>query len=234
MPQDVISPLEDKKISSPNVSGDAVCASDNVVWHDSAISHQQRVVLNKHRPCVLWFTGLSGSGKSTIANELDWLLYSQGIHTYLLDGDNIRHGLNKDLTFSDSDRIENIRRISEVSNLFYDAGLMVLSAFISPFRQDRQNVKTTLPEGGFIEIFIDTPLEICEQRDPKGLYQKARAGEIKQFTGIDSDYECPISPDIHIQADKLTPKQAAKCILQYLVEHEFIAAVNTEVSDGKF
>lgn len=177
--------------------------SDNVVWHQQSVTNEQRIKANGHQPAVLWYTGLSGSGKSTVANAVDQKLFERGCHTYVLDGDNVRHGLNGDLTFSDKDRVENIRRIGEVSKLFVDAGLLVSTAFISPFEADRAMVRGQHNEGQFIEVFIDTPIEICEQRDPKGLYKKARSGEIKNFTGIDSDYDVPKSPEIHLQtADK--------------------------------
>lgn len=188
----------------------------NIVWHDHAIRHKERVALKCQQPVVLWFTGLSGSGKSTIANAVERLLLEQGKHSYLLDGDNVRHGLNKDLGFNDIDRIENIRRIGEVAKLFVDAGNIVLTAFISPFRSDRSQVRSLLGEKQFIEVFIDTPLDICESRDPKGLYKRARAGEIKHFTGIDSTYEPPESPNIHVDASALTIEQCAKQVLDYL------------------
>ncbi|GAB3520384.1 adenylyl-sulfate kinase [Photobacterium alginatilyticum] len=188
----------------------------NVVWHEHTVSHQERVTLKKQQPVVLWFTGLSGSGKSTIANAVERLLLDNGKHSYLLDGDNVRHGLNKDLGFSDSERVENIRRIGEVSKLFVDAGNIVLTAFISPFRTDRSQVRDILGEDQFIEVFVDTPLEVCESRDPKGLYKKARAGEIKHFTGIDSAYEAPLSPELHVKTDGITVEQCAKLVLDYL------------------
>ncbi|MCG6201619.1 adenylyl-sulfate kinase [Psychromonas antarctica] len=196
--------------------------SSDVVWHQAAVSHQDRVKLNGHKAAVLWFTGLSGSGKSTVANAVDVMLYQHGVKTYLLDGDNVRHGLNGDLGFSDQARVENIRRIGEVAKLFVDAGLLVSSAFISPFNVDRKMVRDLLKEGEFIEVFIDTPLEICEKRDPKGLYQKARAGEIKNFTGIDSAYEAPINPEIHLQTDGKSAQQCALEVLNYLKLHEYL------------
>lgn len=174
----------------------------NVVWHAHPITRYQREQANGHSAAVLWLTGLSGSGKSSIAGALEQELHRQGVHTYLLDGDNVRHGLCQDLSFSDEDRRENIRRVGEVAGLMMDAGLLVITAFISPHRQDRQNVALRLPEGRFIEVYVDTPIEICEQRDPKGLYQKARKGEIKQFTGIDLPYESPLNPDIHLDGQQ--------------------------------
>ncbi|WP_159567071.1 adenylyl-sulfate kinase [Budvicia diplopodorum] len=170
----------------------------NVVWHSHAITRTEREVANQHCAVVVWLTGLSGSGKSTIAGALEQALHHRGVHTYLLDGDNVRHGLCQDLGFSDGDRRENIRRVGEVAGLMMDAGLVVITAFISPYRHDRESVALRLPPGSFIEVFVDTPIEICERRDPKGLYKKARRGEIKQFTGIDLPYEQPLNPDVHL------------------------------------
>jgi bifunctional enzyme CysN/CysC len=167
---------------------------------------------------VLWFTGLSGAGKSTIANLVEKKLVALGKHTFLLDGDNLRHGLNRDLGFSDADRIENIRRVGEVARLMADAGLIVLTAFISPFRAEREMVRKMVPEGEFIEIFVDTPLAEAERRDAKGLYAKARAGEIANFTGIDSPYEPPEQPEIHIDTLKLTAEQSADMIVEALLK----------------
>ena len=198
--------------------------TENTVWHEQHISKTQRAEQKKQKPCLLWFTGLSGSGKSTIANAVDALLFHRGNHTYLLDGDNVRHGLNGDLGFSDEDRIENIRRISEVAKLFVDAGLIVSTAFISPFASDRAMAAKMLTEGEFIEVFVDTPIEICEQRDPKGLYKKARAGEIKDFTGIDSDYDIPLAPQIHLKTADLSIEQCAQQIIDYLLQHQLIEA----------
>jgi bifunctional enzyme CysN/CysC len=166
---------------------------------------------------VLWFTGLSGAGKSTIANLVEKKLHSVGRHTFLLDGDNVRHGLNKDLGFTDADRVENIRRIGEVAKLMADAGLIVLTAFISPFRAERQMVRAMFPEGEFVEVWVDTPLAEAEKRDVKGLYKKARAGDLKNFTGIDSPYEQPMHADIHIDTMKMTPEDAASYIVDQLV-----------------
>lgn len=175
----------------------------NLTWHTSSITKYQRAKLKKQKPCVLWLTGLSGSGKSTLANALEKRLFELGFHTYLLDGDNIRHGLNKDLGFDEISRVENIRRIGEVCKLFVDAGIIVIGAFISPFRKEREMIRGLFEKGEFVEIFVDTPLEICEKRDPKGLYKKARSGEIKNFTGIDSPYEAPEDPEIHIVLEDL-------------------------------
>jgi len=196
--------------------------TENTVWHEQHISKEQRSKQKQQRPCLLWYTGLSGSGKSTIANAVDALLFTQGCHTYLLDGDNVRHGLNGDLGFSDDERIENIRRISEVSKLLVDAGLIVSTAFISPFASDRAMARAKLEEKEFIEVFIDTPIAICEQRDPKGLYKKARAGEIKDFTGIDSSYDVPKNAEIHIDTTDLSIAQCAQQVVDYLVQHGFI------------
>ena len=197
--------------------------TENTVWHHQHISKSQRADLKNQKPCLLWFTGLSGSGKSTIANAVDALLFKRGNHTYLLDGDNVRHGLNGDLGFSDQDRVENIRRISEVAKLFVDAGLIVSTAFISPFASDRAMAADMLSEGEFIEVFVDTPIEICEQRDPKGLYKKARAGEIKDFTGIDSDYDIPQSPQIHLKTENLSIEQCAQQIVDYLIANQLVS-----------
>lgn len=195
--------------------------NNNIVWHDHQLDKEERSAIKEQKPCILWFTGLSGSGKSTIANAVEVKLAELGKHTYLLDGDNVRYGLNKDLGFSDEDRVENIRRIGEVSNLFADAGIIVLSAFISPFRADREIVRELAQEGEFIEVFIDTPLEVCEQRDPKGLYVKARKGEIPDFTGISSPYEAPEIPEIHIK-DGLSIEESADVIVNYLDHKNYI------------
>lgn len=197
-------------------------SNENIVWHDHAVTKEQRSVQKKQQPCVLWFTGLSGSGKSTVAGAVEQALFELGAHTYLLDGDNVRMGLCKGLTFSDSDRKENIRRIGEVAKLMVDAGLIVLTAFISPHRIDREQVRLLLPETEFIEVFVDTPLEICEQRDPKGLYKKARAGEIKNFTGIDSAYEAPAAAEIRVENGNQPLSEAVDYIINYLREHDYV------------
>ncbi len=191
-------------------------SNKNIVWHDHHVTKQKRSQNKNQKPCVLWFTGLSGSGKSTIANAVESKLIEMCKHTYLLDGDNIRMGLNKGLTFSDEDRIENIRRIGEVSKLFVDAGTIVLTAFISPFQKERDAVRSLVGKEEFIEVFIDTPLEVCELRDPKGLYQKARKGEIPNFTGISSPYEAPLNPEIHIINDNVTIEAIVEQIIKYL------------------
>ena len=172
--------------------------TDNIVWHQHFIDKAARSAQKGHKPALLWFTGLSGSGKSTLAGALEAELMQRGIHTYLLDGDNVRHGLCPDLGFATADRQENLRRVGEVAKLMVDAGLVVLAVFVSPYRAERAAIRARLPEGEFIEVFVDTPLSECEERDPKGLYKKARAGEIKHFTGIDDPYEAPEQADIHL------------------------------------
>ncbi|MEO2074076.1 MAG: adenylyl-sulfate kinase [Bacillus sp. (in: firmicutes)] len=194
----------------------------NITWHASSISKEERRSKNGHGSCVLWFTGLSGSGKSTIANAVSSELFRQALNEYVLDGDNIRHGLNKDLGFSDQDRTENIRRIGEVAKLFVDSGAIVTTAFISPFRSDRDQVRALFEEGEFIEVYIDCPLEECERRDPKQLYVKARRGEIKDFTGINSPYEAPERPEIAIRSDQVTVEEAVKYIFDYLQDKNII------------
>ena len=190
---------------------------ENIVWHNYAVNKSQRSEQKGHKPVILWFTGFSGSGKSTVAGALESALHQQGVHTYLLDGDNVRHGLCKDLGFSDEDRVENIRRVGELSKLMVDAGLVVLTAFISPFRAERRMVREMLPEGEFIEVFVDTPLEVAEQRDVKGLYKKARAGELKNFTGIDSPYEAPENAEIRVNTTDMTPAEAADYIIKQIM-----------------
>ncbi|KPH58673.1 sulfate adenylyltransferase subunit CysN [Novosphingobium aerophilum] len=191
--------------------------SQNVHWQAVDIDRKQHAGLKNQRPAVLWFTGLSGSGKSTIANLVEKKLHRMNRHTFLLDGDNVRHGLNKDLGFTEADRIENIRRVGEVSKLMTDAGLIVITAFISPFQADREMVRAMLPEGEFFEVFIDTPLKVAEARDVKGLYKKARSGELKNFTGIDSPYEAPRNPEIRIDTTAISPEDAANLIVDTLL-----------------
>ncbi|MCR3755549.1 MAG: adenylyl-sulfate kinase [Sodalis sp. Psp] len=177
--------------------------NENIVWHPHSVTRQDREALHKQQGAVLWFTGLSGSGKSTLAGALERVLHQRCISTYLLDGDNMRRGLCRDLSFSNDDRRENIRRVGEVSRLLVDAGLIVLTACISPYRAERQMVRDMLPPGCFIEVFVDTPLAICEARDSKGLYKKARAGKLPNFTGIDAIYEAPQQPDLHLNGEQL-------------------------------
>jgi bifunctional enzyme CysN/CysC len=190
--------------------------SENVVWHEHKVNRAQRSNQKGQQPCVVWLTGLSGSGKSTVANALEQALFLQGYHSYLLDGDNVRHGLNKDLGFTDEARVENIRRIGEVAKLFVDAGVIVITAFISPFRADRRLVRELLGSDEFIEVFLDTPLDVCEQRDPKGLYRKARAGEIKNFTGIDAPYEAPQAAELTLHSDRDSVEECVSQVMQYL------------------
>lgn len=190
--------------------------STNIVWHESSVTKEDRQKLNNHKSGVLWFTGLSGSGKSTVSVALEKEIHALGIRTYLLDGDNVRHGLNKNLGFSPEDRTENIRRIGEVGKLMSDAGVLTLSAFISPYQEDRDQVRALLEEDEFIEIYVKCSVNACEARDPKGLYKKARAGEIKGFTGIDAPYEEPVKPEITIETDKQSLEESVQVIIAYL------------------
>ena len=190
--------------------------NQNTVWHEPDIYRADREKLNGHKSAILWFTGLSGSGKSTLAHAVEDTLYKRGIRTYVLDGDNVRKGLNKDLGFSDADRVENIRRIGEVSKLMADAGIMTLTAFISPFIKDRDIVRGLVEIGDFIEIYCKASLEVCEQRDPKGLYKKARAGEIPEFTGINSPYEAPEKPEIVLITDEHSIEDCVAQVINYL------------------
>jgi adenylylsulfate kinase len=210
--------------------------STNVVWHPHAVSRADRERLNGHRGCVVWFTGLSGCGKSTIANEVDRLLVARGVHSFLLDGDNVRHGLNASpamlaaygeefasrfgLGFTADERRENIRRIGAVADLFASAGLVTLAAFVSPYRADRQAVRTTVEQhgqpGDFLEVFVDAPLDVCEARDPKGLYKKARAGELKNFTGVDDAYELPERPELRLESHRQPPDELARQVVAHL------------------
>jgi len=194
----------------------ALRRSSNISWHEMSIDKKTRSELNSQTPCVVWFTGLSGSGKSTIANILEQKLHAIGKRTYLLDGDNVRHGLNKDLGFTDTDRVENIRRVAEVSKLMVDAGLITLVSFISPFKSERQMARNLLSSDEFFEIFVNTSLEECEKRDPKGLYKKARAGDLKNFTGIDSSYEEPENPDLILNTSSGNAEQLTDQIINFL------------------
>ncbi len=198
--------------------------AENLTWHIGEVDRDARATAHGHRGAVLWLTGLSGSGKSTIGHRVERMLIERGAFAYVLDGDNIRHGLNRDLGFSPEDRVENIRRIGEVARLFADAGALVLSAFISPYRQDRDRVRALMGPGEFIEVFVDTPLEICEARDPKGLYKKARAGEISNFTGLDAPYEAPENPEVHLETADLSVDEAASQVIRYLEQQQILGA----------
>jgi bifunctional enzyme CysN/CysC len=196
----------------------ALRRAQNIHWQALDLTPAARAGQKGQKAAVLWFTGLSGAGKSTIANLVEKRLFALGRHSYLLDGDNVRHGLNRDLGFTDTDRVENIRRVAEVAKLMADSGLIVLVSFISPFRSERQMARELLPEGAFLEVFIDTPLAVAEQRDVKGLYKKARRGEIKHFTGIDSPYEAPEAPELHIDTTSLSSEAAAEAVVAALQE----------------
>lgn len=198
--------------------------SDHIYWHEGDITKTDRERLAGHRGVCLWFTGLSGSGKSVISLETENLLFEKGVRTYVLDGDNIRHGLNNDLGFSPEDRNENIRRIGEVSKLFVDAGTIVMTAFISPYREDRDRVRKILQDGEFVEIYVEADLDTCEERDPKGLYKKARAGEIKEFTGISAPYESPENPELIINTTRETDiKINAEKVFNYLESKGYLS-----------
>ncbi|HIG64590.1 MAG TPA: adenylyl-sulfate kinase [Methyloprofundus sp.] len=194
----------------------------NVVWHQSTVSRKLREEKNQHKSVVLWFTGLSGSGKSTLAHAVEEKLYQQGLNTFVLDGDNVRHGLNKDLGFSDQDRKQNIRRISEAAKLMLEAGVITLTAFISPFKQEREMARSLMPHGDFIEIHCFCPLEVCETRDVKGLYKRARNGEIKDFTGISSPYEVPVKPELRIDTNTLTLEEGAEQVIALLRDRHIL------------
>jgi adenylylsulfate kinase len=193
-----------------------------IVPHAATITKKDRQALNENKSAILWYTGLSGSGKSTLANKVEEKLFEMGLHTYVLDGDNIRMGLNKGLGFSAEDRTENIRRIGEVAKLFVDAGVIVSTAFISPYTADRNMVRSIMEEGEFIEILLDCPIETCEKRDVKGLYQKARAGIIKNFTGVSDPYEAPIKPEIIVKTGELTLEESAQQVIDYLIDNNYI------------
>lgn len=195
---------------------------ENVVWHDHRVTKAERRKLNNHKSCVVWFTGLPSSGKSTVAGEVEHQLHKKGIRTYLLDGDNVRHGLNSNLGFSPEDREENIRRIGEVAKLFVDAGMITFVAFISPYKKDRERARHILEGGEFIEIYVKCPVEVCERRDPKGQYQKARNGEIKSFTGISAPYEEPLEPEIVLETDRLSVDESVKKIISHLEKKKMI------------
>ncbi len=200
--------------------------SDNLTWDHSLVRREQREQLLKQKGCIFWFTGLSGAGKSTVSRALEQYLVQNGRFAYVLDGDNVRHHLNKDLGFSDEDRTENIRRCAEVANLFADAGAIAITAFISPFAKDRAAARELAGEHPFIEVYVSTPLAVCEERDPKGLYKKVRAGEIKNFTGIDSAYEAPTKPDIALDTSQLSVEDCVQKIVDYIHDHNFIHGLN--------
>ncbi len=197
--------------------------STNIVWHPGQVTRDDRQRITGHRGCTVWFTGLSGSGKSTIAVAVEKSLWDRGVRSYILDGDNIRHGLNNDLGFSPEDRTENIRRIGEVAKLFTDGGVVNLTAFISPYRSDRDRVRSIMGEGDFIEVHVDCPVEECERRDVKGLYAKARAGKIPEFTGISAPYEAPEKPELVLETAKLSEEQSVAKVLEYLEKNGYIA-----------
>lgn len=195
----------------------------NVTWHDHSVTRDERYKLMGHKGCILWFTGLSACGKSTIANAVDRKLHDAGVHTFVLDGDNIRMGLNKNLGFSAEDRAENIRRIGEVAKLFADAGVITATAFISPYLADRDKVRALMGQGGFIEVYVNASLETCEARDPKGLYKKARAGEIKSFTGISDPYEAPVNPELVLDANTKGIDELSNEVIAYLKSSGYIS-----------
>jgi bifunctional enzyme CysN/CysC len=197
----------------------ALRRSDNIHWQSIDITKEQRALQKSQSPKIIWFTGLSGSGKSSIANILEKKLYSMGLHTIILDGDNIRHGLNKDLGFTEADRVENIRRVGEVARLMIESGLICITAFISPFESERRMIRSLVSENEFVEIYVDTPLEICEERDVKGLYAKAREGKLPNFTGISSPFEKPENPEIRIDTTKISPERAADIIIDFLSQN---------------
>jgi adenylylsulfate kinase len=196
--------------------------SKNITWTETAVTHPERTARNGHKGAILWFTGLSGAGKSTLSVMVEKELFARGCHTYILDGDNVRHGLNRDLGFSPEDREENIRRIGEVAKLMMDAGMISLTAFISPYRSDRQRCRQIVPPGSFIEIYCRCALQECERRDPKGLYKKARRGEIREFTGISAPYEEPESPEITVQTDEFSPQDCVQQIMGYLEDQRIL------------
>ena len=201
----------------------------NITWHHATISKADRENLLEQKGVVIWFTGLSASGKSTIAHTVEEKLFDQGHLTYVLDGDNIRHGLNKNLGFSAEDREENIRRIGEVAKLFADAGLITMTSFISPYRKDRDQARKLHDDSGlnFIEVFVDTPLEVCESRDPKGLYKKARQGDLKGFTGVDDPYEPPLEPEVIVKPAENSPEEITVQLLTYLTDHKYLKTKKT-------
>ncbi len=196
----------------------------NITWHQATVTAQEREQLLNQKGCVIWFTGLSGSGKSTLANAVAQLLHQRQHHTYVLDGDNVRHGLNKNLGFSPEDRAENIRRIGEVAKLFADAGTIAMTAFISPYRADREQARALLADNRFVEVFVECPLDVCEERDTKGLYKKARAGEIKEFTGISAPYEPPLKSEVTLNTAELSLEECAQAVIAFLEETDLVPA----------
>lgn len=202
--------------------------STNIVWHNPIIDRRQREAKNRHKAVVIWFTGLSGSGKSTLSHAVESVLHGNGLNTIVLDGDNVRHGLCKDLGFSEQDRKENIRRIGEISRLMLEAGVITLTAFISPFKEDRVLAKSSFRSGDFIEIYCSCPLDVCEQRDAKGLYKKARAGQIPNFTGISSPYEAPDNPDLVIDTSTLSPVEGVQKVIRFLQARNVIPVIFSE------
>jgi adenylylsulfate kinase len=201
--------------------------SKHIVWHPGNVSKADRETMLGHKSCTVWMTGLSGSGKSTLAVSLEKTLWGRGIHAFVLDGDNVRHGLNKDLGFSPADRTENIRRIGEVAKLFTEAGVINITAFISPYRADRDLARKLMANGDFIEVFVDCPIDVCEQRDPKGLYRKARAGQIPEFTGVSAPYEAPLSPEIVVNTGTQNELESLNIILRYLEHHGYVPRTNS-------
>ena len=199
--------------------------SRNITWHAGMVTKADRENISGNKGCTIWMTGLSGSGKSTLAVALEKKLWDRGIRSYVLDGDNIRHGLNKDLGFSPKDRTENIRRIGEVAKLFTDAGVINVTAFISPYRADRDSVRALMAEGDFIEVLVDCPVEVCERRDVKGLYKKARAGEIPEFTGISAPYEAPLSPELTVHTDRHSEDECLVQLLEFLETKGYVPRV---------
>ncbi len=199
--------------------------ASNLTWHETTVTKQDREELLNQKGCVVWFTGLSGSGKSTLANAVAHQLHERNHHTYVLDGDNVRHGLNKNLGFSPEDREENIRRVGEVAKLFVDAGTIVMTAFISPYRTDRDQARDLIEENRFVEVFVECPLNICEERDPKGLYKKARSGEIKEFTGISAPYEEPNNPEVVVNTSELSVIESAHQVIVYLEKAGLVPVV---------
>ncbi len=202
--------------------------SSDTIWHHASVTRERREKQNGHKSVLLWFTGLSGSGKSTLSHAVEEELYQRGCRTYVLDGDNVRHGLCNDLGFQEADRRENIRRVGETAKLFVEAGMVTLTAFISPFIQDRTRVRSMFPHGNFLEVYCDCPLEVCEQRDVKGLYQKARQGEIKNFTGINSPYEPPVKPELVVQTEKQTLQESVELVIRMLENRWIVHPLDRE------